>query len=335
MPRTVVDSPVQVTTLDDVFRQGSGDAGVAALLQANDFDLECLRTNGMLPEDAWNRMDTRAIQAFTQTLSGIEDLRSRGLTDDLGDIGTLTVSYDRLSQMNEAEMSMWADIDAEQARLDRSTQTIPVPCIFKEWQLSIRLTAAANRGNVNLNTDHAFAAGKVVGEKLEQLLFNGNTTVYGNMPIYGYRTHPNRNTGSGSDFGTAANVYTTVEAMLEKMMDDGAPPPYVLYLHQTQYNESGRVNTAITPASSPRGLMLENHPELEDIKFSHQMTAGEAVMVSMNPLTVTLGIAEDLINVQWDSLGGLSTHFRTMTVAVPIIKADYEGRSGIVHYTGV
>ena len=333
MPRQLIDqNPALMSTVHDPIR---GGGWVAETLIQNNMNLESLRTNAMLPEEAWRLLDTTATQAFTMNLPAVADLRSRGLTLDLGDMGTMVYSYERLSQMNEAEMSMDASLDAEQAALDRSGASVPVPVIFKEWQLGLRTILAARRGGISIDTDHAMAAGKVVAEKLEQLLFNGNTTVYGSMPIYGYRTHPSRNTGSGSDFGTIGNVYTTIEAMLDAMMVDGAPAPYILYLHQTQFNQMNHINTSLTPASSPRSLILQEHPELADIKYSGQMTDGEAVLVSMSPMTVRLGIAEDLINVQWDSLGGLTSHFRTMTVAVPIIKSDYEGRSGIVHYTGV
>ena len=243
MPPLVVDrSPAMLSTVQETFQGGGG--WVAQTLLNNNMDFESLRTNAMLPEDAWRLLDTVAVQAFTQNLPAVADLRSRGLELDLGDMGTMVYSYDRLSQMNEAEISMDASLDAEQAALDRSGQSVPVPVIFKEWQLGIRTIRAAARGNISIDTDHAFAAGKVVGEKLEQLLFNGNTTVYGSLPIYGYRTHPNRNTGTGADFGTVANVYTTIEAMLDAMMVDGAPPPYSLYLHQTQFNQINHINTA-------------------------------------------------------------------------------------------
>lgn len=313
----------------------SASGTVAARLLANNFDVSSLRTNALLRYDEWKQLDTVSLQAYEMNLQGINDLYSYGLTHSLGNMGVLVSMWNRMSQMNDAEVSMWAHMDAEQARIAQDLVSVPVPCIFKEFQLDIRLIAAYRNGGGDLQSDSASAAGQVVAEKLEQILFNGNTTVYGTMPIYGYRTHPNRNVGSGGDWGTVANVYANVEAMLDSMYLDGAPGPYVMYVNKTQWRQANHTNLSVNALESPRVTLLKNNPDLVDIKYSDQMADGEAVMVSMNRGTVDIAIAEEVINVEWDSLGGLSTHFRTMFCGVPRVKADYEGRSGIVHYTGI
>jgi hypothetical protein len=58
-------------------------------------------------------------------------------------------------------------------------------------------------------------------------------------------------------------------------------------------------------------------------------------MVAMNEDVVDLGIAEDTVTIPWTSRGDLVYHFRVMFVGTPRVKADYSGRSGIVHYTGI
>lgn len=308
--------------------------GVAQRLLANGLDLSCLRTYATLRKDEWERLDAAAIGAFELRLNGIADLRSRGLVEDLGGMGVLVSQYNRLSQMNEAEVSMWASMDAEQARIQMDLVSVPVPVIFKEFQLDIRFIESARRNGGNIQTDHATAAGRVVAEKLEEILFNGNTTVYGGMPIYGYRTHPNRNTGNGADWGTVGNIFGNILTMVSGLVGDGVPGPYVLYLHRTQYMQSLAI-VDTTAQVSARQLALNNIPELEDIKYNDKMADGEAVMVSMNREVVDLALAEDFMPVEWDAMGGLNTHYRAMTVAVPRVKADYEGRSGIFHMSSI
>jgi uncharacterized linocin/CFP29 family protein len=316
---------------DEFMGQGGS---VAARLLSNNLNLASLRTYALLRKDEWELLDTAAIQAFELRLTGIEDLRTRGLVKRLPGMGVLVSQWNRVSQMNEAEVSMSASADAEQARLDYDLQQVPIPVIFKEFQLDIRFILAHRNGTGSIETEHAMAAGRVVAEKLEDMLFNGNTTVYGGLPIYGYRTHPSRNTGSGATWATTTNVFTNIHAMASGLYADGSPGPYVLYLHRDQFAESlllADVNNQI----SARNLALNNIPNLADIRMSDKMTAGEAVMVSMNPETVDLAIAEDFMPVQWDEKGGLGTHYRAMTVAAPRIKADKEGRSGIFHMTGI
>lgn len=328
-----VRGPAQVQHAQDFLSDSGGN--IAQRLLRNNMDIGCLRTNATLSYDEWTLLDTAAIGAFQQRLTGIEDLRTRGLTKDLGNMGVLISRYNRLSQMNEAEVSMWASTDGENADIVRDLISVPVPVIFKDFQIDIRFLAASRNGTGEpIDVLDARAAGRVVAEKLENILFNGNTTAMGDMPIYGYRTHPNRNTTSGSSWGTASNIYTNIITMVSGLRADGAPRPYVLYLHLDQYMEMMAISDTTRQLNEMR-VALENIPELESIKFSDQMTAGEAVMVSMNMETVDLAIAEDFTTVEWESKGPLATNFRNMFVGVPRVKADFEGRSGIYHMTGI
>lgn len=321
---------IEMVTIDQFVNSGTP----AQRLLNNGMNLSSLRTNATLRYDEWKELDTAVINAFELRLNGIADLRSRGLTKTLGGMGVLVSMYNRLSQMSAAEMSMWASTDAEQGRVLADLVSIPVPVFFKEFQLDIRFIDSWRRGGGSIDTEQATAAGRVVAEKMEEVLFNGNTTVYGGMPIYGYRTHPSRNTTSGSDWGTATNIYANITTMINGLIADGAPGPFVLYLHTDQYVQTLAISDT-TRALNEMQVALANIPGLESIKFSDKMTAGEAVMVSMDPMTVDLAVAEDLMPVEWESQGGLTTHYRAMTVAVPRVKADYEGRSGIFHMTGI
>ena len=128
-----------------------------------------------------------------------------------------------------AQVSMKASTDAEQSRVLFDLQSVPIPVIFSEFQLDIRLLESSRRLGDALDVVEAEATARVVGEELEHILFNGNTTAMGGMPIYGYRTHPSRNTAAGATWNTATNIYPNILTMVGALSADHVPGPYILY----------------------------------------------------------------------------------------------------------
>lgn len=337
MPETQ-EQTAQVSSVQD-FMGGRGGS-VAQRLLANRLDLNTLRpyvemhTNATLRKDEWEELDRVMITAFRERLVGIQDLVDNNLVHPLGGLGTLVSQYNRMSEKNRAQVSMKASTDAEQSRVLFDLQSVPIPVIFSEFQLDIRLLESSRRLGDALDTVEAEETARVVGEELETILFNGNTTAMGGMPIYGYRTHPNRNTAAGASWGTSTNIYPNILQMVAALSADRVPGPYVLYLHNDQYMESLAI-TDTTRGLTERQVALNNIPMLQDIKIADKMTAGEGIMVSMNRQTVDLARAEDFMPVEWDSMGGLAIHYRGMTVAAPRVKADMGGRCGVYHITGI
>lgn len=333
----IAEQTVEVSHVQDFF---AGGGTVAQRLLKNNLDLNCLRpyvemhANATLRKDEWEELDRVMIRAFTERLVGIADLISHNLVHPLGGLGTLVSQYNRMGEKNRAQVSMKASTDAEQSRVLFDLQSVPIPVIFSEFQLDIRLLESSRRLGDALDTVEAEETARVVGEELEYILFNGNTTAMGGMPIYGYRTHPNRNTAAGASWGTATNIYSNVLQMVAALSADRVPGPYILYLHNDQYMESLAI-TDTTRGLTERQVAINNIPMLEDIKIADKLPAGEGVMVSMNRQTVDLARAEDFMPVEWDSMGGLATHYRGMTVAAPRVKADMSGRCGIYHITGI
>ena len=303
-------------------------------LSASGLDLSVLRTNDTLPVDAWKEFDRTLQRVFAQRSVGIQDLIEAGLTHQLGGLGSLVSIYHMVSDMNAAEVSMLASADTEQARFEYEPVSVPIPVIFKEFQLDRRLLESSRRLGDGVDVSHAAAAARVVTEKLEDLLFNGNTTVYGGMPIYGYRTHPSRNTAAGADWGTTSNIHANVLQMLVAMDNDNVTGPFFLYIAPKQFREMHvfiDASNTLTAIASIREIF----PEITAIKRAPAIPAGQAVLVSMTNETVDLAIAEDLMVVEWEEKGGLTSHHRVMTALAPRVKSDYDGRSGIFHMTGI
>lgn len=317
---------------------------VAARLLANNLDLQCLRpvrdkndnlrTFAILAADEWEEIDRMVVEAYHDKLNAVQDLIDRGLTHNLGNIGVSLSSYVKASEANAAQMSMFASVDMQASQVLQTRASVPVPVFFSDFSLDIRTIQASRAFGGSIDLTSAREAARAVAEKVEQTLFDGNTTVMGGTPIYGYRTHPDRNTSSGSSWGTASNILPNISTMAAGIRGDNRMGPYVLYLHSDQYAET-LVTTGANTDRTWRQIALEAIPELVDIKWVSKMTAGEAVMVSLEEGTVDYAIAEEFMPVEWEGMGGLSFNMRNMTVAVPRVKSDHSGRSGVYHMTGI
>jgi uncharacterized linocin/CFP29 family protein len=328
--------------------------GLPARLAASDFSTNVLRpwypsnakeqaalarnggiqNNALLRKDEWKQLDTRVVEVARTRLVGIADLRSRGLTLQLGGLGTLLSEYEKMGDMTAADLDMAGVTGGEKDTLDFTLVGVPVPIVHKDYSINIRrLLASRNQGNA-LDTLQAQVAARLVADKLESVLFAGaGITVDGN-PIYGYTNHPDRNTGTAAgDFGTITNIFPSVNNMVIAAEADNYFGPYVLYVAKTQYAEMRAVYTDGSGQSAWQRC-LDAIPQLAEIKPADILAAGSLVLVTMLPDVVDLAIAQDISNVQWDDLGGMVQNFKVMAAMTPRVKSDDANRSGIVHYTG-
>lgn len=325
----------------------SFQSSLPAALMASELDVRVLRrfsgqnlgngnivTNALLRKDEWKSLDERLVQVARQRLTGIADLRNAGLVQNLGGLGTLLSEYERMSDMNAAEVNMSGVTPASDDTVDFDLVSVPVPIIHKDFSLNIRRLLASRRLGDALDTTQVAVATRKVADQLESILFNGVSMTVGGNSIYGYTTHPNRNTGSAAgDFGTITNIFTTVNAMVAAAEADNYFGPYVLYVAKAQYAEMRAVYTDGSGQTAMQRC-IDAIPALTAIKPADVLAAGSLVLVTMLPDVIDLAVAQDLTVVEWDNYGGMQTNFKVMTAQVPRIKADKEGRSGIVHYTG-
>lgn len=305
----------------------------ARLLNAG-FAINALRTNALLRHEEWLEIDRAVVDVARQTLVGIADLRQYGLIQPLGGLGTMLSGYEQQSDMTDANMDMSGVTPGEEDKLDFNPVNVPVPIIHKDFRLNIRQLDASRRMGDGLDTTQSQVATRKVTEKLEDLLFNGTSIKLNANPIYGYTTHPSRNTvNAAGDFGDISKIFPTVNSMVAEAEADGYYGPYGLYVSNTQYSE---MRAIYTDGSGQSALTRcrENIPNLQYIKPSGRLAAGNLVLVTLMRDVVDLAVGQDIVPVEWEEKGGLEQHFKVLCAMVPRIKADAEGHSGIVHATG-
>jgi uncharacterized linocin/CFP29 family protein len=299
-----------------------------------------LVVNSLLRKDEWELLDRTVMEAAKYPLRGVADLKSRGLVKPLGSLGTLISQWNTSSEMTPANVTMTGQSAGDRDRVEFNLAGVPVPVIWKEFSIGTRQLEASRRMGDALDTTHVYEATRVVAEMEENMLFNGASVVLNSSAIYGYRTHPNRNTDTatnygGGDWGTIANIVPTVAGMISAANGDRHYGPFVLYVSTTQYNEAALAYFTDGSGDTPLQRIL-NLPQISAVQQMDTavLPAGQLLLVQMTMNVVDWAEAQDITVVEWMSGDGMTNEFKVMAVAAPRVKADYATRSGVVHATG-
>ncbi len=80
---------------------------------------------------------------------------------------------------------------------------------------------------------------------------------------------------------------------------------------------------------------IESVQQIAGIHIADQLPTGNVLFVQMTMDNTCWVQGETLQTVQWDEYGGFQINFKAFQIAVPLIRSDAQGRSGIYHmYAG-
>lgn len=300
-----------------------------------------MTVNSVLRKDEWEELDTAIVQAAVQPLNITRELQQRGLVRRLGDIGVLLAQYSTIGEMTAAEANLRGHSSVEKDLAQYGIASVPVPIVHKEFELDARMLASSRRMGNGLDVANGAAAARVVAEKVEDMVINGDTGINLNgNTIYGLTNHPNRNTDTatnygGGDWGTINNVTGTIAGMISAAQADGYYGPYGVFASNTQYNQAALAFYTDGSGQTP----LQRVTMMNQIEFflpSAQLSDGAIVLLQLTRDVVELAYVDmywPVTNLEWTSGDSLLHRFKVMTVFAPIVKAAANGRSGIVHAT--
>lgn len=298
-----------------------------------------MQQNALLQRYEWEEIDAAVIEVARTQLNGIQDLIDLGLVQRLGGLGTLSSTAEQLGDMSDANISMDGETPGEEDATPYSPLTWPVPIIHKDFRLNIRTLEASRRLGDALDTTGVRTATRKVLEAAEAMLFSGTGMVkVGTNQGQGYTNKTQRVSQTaaawgGGDFGTWGNGFKTVSAMINTLKGYGFNGPFGVYVARTQYGQLINVNTY---GLSEIQVMLEGIPGLRFVKASDELSNGNSICVNLDPDTVDVAIAVDIVPVQWTSMGGMVEHFKVMTAMTPRVKhtAASSNNCGVAHATG-
>jgi hypothetical protein len=313
----------------------AGERLLAALKEGRKISPKELRTADTLQKDEWIALDTALIEEGKIRLRGIADLIAAGLTIPVTNaMGKTIFQWERVTDMDPADVSMSGRSRSEDDRVEYDLGSLPLPITHKDFNLDLRTLSASRERGESLDDTQARIAGRLVSEKLEEMLFKGGKTFLGST-IYGLTNHPNRNTASYGTGGawtgskTGDQIIADVLTMKAGLEGDRMFGPYWLYVSA---NSSTKVEEDLKAASdkSIRQRILEVDG-IQAVRVVDQMPASTVVMVQATRDVVALVDGEPLQTVQWDVEGGFFVKFKAFTIQVPLIRADAQGRSGVFH----
>lgn len=337
-------SNATVNPAGDMDLSGAFGAGMQYFM-ANTEERKRIAANATtLEEDEWKTLSDAMVRVYHERLVGIQDLQNAGLTRNIS-LATVFDQWQDIDTMTEAEVSIDGETRSAEDRGVYGTNSVPVLIVHKDFRISERVLMSSRALNNDLRTDNVAEATMQVATMLEKILFEGyNPTLRdedGNTAqLDGYTTHPDRNTVSGSDWGTAGNIRDDIVAMLDALDDNNRTPGnrgFWLYVAPPQWQQ---FRSAIDPDGDGNltvrsRLLDEFEQELGAVRRAEHLPDGEAVMVDPSPDVVELAQAEDIQTIEWTSGSGMTNHYKVFSAQAPEVKSDAQGQSGVVHATGI
>lgn len=294
-----------------------------------------------LRRDEWKSLDAAVMDIARDRLTGINDLKAKGLVYPLGNaMGTTVMEWHDIGDSMEAIISMDGVTRGQGDRPTFQHNYLPIPIIHVDYEINAReLATSRNMGNP-IDTTSAEHAARKVAEKLEDMLFTDVTYGYGDLDsrnrnkIYSYVNFPDRIqkvvtswTASGK---TGADIVDDVLGAMQASIEKKHYGPWTLYI-PTGYQTAILADyDATTPGTTIRERLLKLEG-ITEIKVADHLGADNVLLIEMKKETVRLIEGFGLQNVEWQTEGRFITKYKVLTIQVPQIRSDRNGACGIVH----
>lgn len=281
------------------------------------------------------RYDKKIVELARERLNGIADLQRRGLTVNMGGLGTIISMYERVGDMTKATASIDGKTRGNGDRITFDEVGVPIPIIHKEWSLNFRHIEASKNGGATLPTTQMAVATRQVLNYQENMLFNGAPEiVVDGKTIYGYTTHPNRITGSVNvnwSTATGEEIVKDLQLMLQAAYDNNRFGPFVVYVGRNIYSN---IQGDYSPNKGTDTIVdrMERFKDISEVKGADLLDPDAIVMVQMTEDVVDLAIGQGIRNIQWN-VDPFETQYKIFSAMAPRIKADRNGSCGVIHFT--
>ena len=300
-----------------------------------------INANATLRRDEWKQLDTAIMEVSRQRLGGVDDLISKGLTYKLGNaMGTTVLEWHDVGEAMEAALTMDGVTRSPGDRLKFQHNYLPIPIIHVDYEINARVLAASRSLGNPLDTTSAERAARRILEKLEDMLFTdtsysfGEQDTRGRNTIYSYVNHPDINavtlgTNWDASAKTAAGILNDVLNMKKAAIAAYHYGPYMLYIPTDYEVVLDDDYDTTTPGTTIRKRLLEI-ANISGIKVIDTLADNTVILVQMTSDVVRMVQGFGLQNIEWNTEGGMVTKYKVMTIQVPQIRSDQNGKTGIV-----
>jgi len=303
---------------------------------------------GTLRRDEWKKLDDAVYEVSRQRLGGWDDVISKGLVYNLANgMGTTMLEWHDISEGGNAVMTMDGVTRGLNDRIQYKYNYLPIPIIHSDYEINAReLATSRNMGN-GLDTTMAERAAHRIMEFKEDMLFTDTTYAYGELDarsrnkIYSYLNFPDRNTVSigthwddldvDSEASTGGSkILEDVFKMKQASMSAYHYGPWTLYIPSAYELVIDRDYDRTTPGKTIRERMLQI-AGITAIKVIDRLPANNVLLVQLTSDVVRIVRGMGMQNIEWNTEGNMITKYKVMTIEVPQLRSDQNGKCGIVH----
>lgn len=292
----------------------------------------------------WEKIDSRVRRVAVEQLQLVGMLESKGLTIDLDGMGVTRFAWRNAGKHGEARIDMDMLGDSNDDRTEYQEESIPVPIISSDWELSLRELNVSRKGGLPIDTDKAYWAAYAVAKKTENLFLNGhNIFQANNNRIYGMRNTPAALTKTmqgdwADDAITGEMIVDEVASWIQSMKNQLHSGPFVLIL-PARY--SYKLSKDYKKESDKSILMrIKELKEIGEVMFLEQLNIDptdvtkymvEAFLLEMKEETIAILNGMKLMNFQWQKKGPILTAHKIAQIKVPLFRKDIEGQTGLLY----
>jgi hypothetical protein len=312
-------------------------ATIAQRLMAGNFNINSLRTNSLLRKDEWELLDSVIVQNARPRLRAVGDLLSRGLRQSLDGMRVTVLQWQTQSRTlgDNVSVSMDPQVEGRSERVRFDLESLPLPFFHADYQIGIRDLNVSRNGGQPLDTIMAAQKSADIAEKVEDCYINGlGGFSYGGGNIWGLTDHPQRKTAtlgtSWTDLSvTGADIVNQVLELKQSLIDSRKYGPYALYIptsYETKMDEDFKADGDSTIRE--RILAIDS---IQSVTVLDKLPSDNVVLVQLTGDCVQMVEGLPLTNLQWETRGGMTQHFKIATIMVPRFFVDQDGNIGVAH----
>lgn len=325
-----------ITVFTGKHRGGATNPENYEAVYAKDMGIAVNAETTLRPEE-WEQLDAAVEEVAREELVVWDYFVSQGLTKPLRNAyGTSVLRWQSISDSQEAIMSMDGVNRGQGDRVQYKDNYWPVPIMSVDYEIGARFLAISRANGNGVDTEEAMNAARRIMEKKEDMLVGTGTYTFGGGTMYTLLNFPSRNTVTlngawDSSSTTAANILDDVRAL--KLANKAA-------LHRresvliipSEYEDKLSADYSVSGGSlmtiKERIMKLGG---IRDIIVSERLEGDNVILVELQKRTIEIIEGMPLQNVRWETEGGTVAKHKVMEIALPRLKADYNGNCGISH----
>ncbi len=313
-----------------------GDPKLESSYREVPINLHANAYSGVLRREEWLALDEAILPIAEYRLGGVQDLIDKGLTYNLGNaMGTTVLEHHTVGDAMEADLSMDAVTRTQGDRPVFKSVYLPIPIIHVDYEINLRVLEASRSLGNPLDTTSAERAARRVAEYLENMLFTDTDYSFGGGTIKSYVNFGDRNqvvltTAWDDSTKTGANIVADVLSWKQESINNFHYGPWMIYIPTKYETVLDKDYDATTPGTTIRERIMKIGG-IQGIKVVDTLADDNCLLVQMTSDVVRLVRGFGIQNIHWTTEGGMVNKFKVITIQVPQIRSDQNGRCGIVH----